>query len=149
MKFARLVFGISGIYGLIVLVPQYFTEARIGSDYPPAITHPEYYYGFLGVAISWQIAFLLISRDPMRYRAMMVPSILEKVTFGLAVVLLFIFHRASTMILGFALIDLMFAAAFFAVTCALRHRKFPRSPVALVAKCLGDGISLVCILSEA
>ena len=113
MKFASRVFGISGIYGLIVLVPQYFTEARIGSDYPPAITHPEYYYGFLGVAISWQLAFLLISRDPMRYRAMMVPSILEKATFGLAVVLLFILQRTSTMTLGFAVIDLIFGAAFF------------------------------------
>jgi hypothetical protein len=114
MKFARRIFGIAGIYGLIVLVPQYFTEARIGTDYPPAITHPEYYYGFLGVAISWQIAFLVISRDPVRYRAMMVPSILEKITFVLAVTMLFIQHRTSSMTVGFAIVDLIFGASFLA-----------------------------------
>jgi hypothetical protein len=41
MKFASRVFAAAGIYGLIVLVPQYFTEAKLGQDYPPAITHPE------------------------------------------------------------------------------------------------------------
>ena len=85
MKFASRVFRYGGIYGLLVLVPQYFTEVKVGTDYPPAITHPEFYYGFLGVAISWQLAFLLISKDPLRYRAMMIPSILEKTAFGVAV----------------------------------------------------------------
>ena len=59
MKFASRVYLVAGIYGLIALVPQYFTELKIGRDYPPAITHPEFYYGFIGVAISWQIAFLM------------------------------------------------------------------------------------------
>jgi heme A synthase len=112
MKLASRVFLIAGIYGLIVLVPQYFTEARTGRDYPPAITHPEFYYGFLGVAISWQIAFLVISKDPLRYRAMMIVSILEKITFGVAVVVLFLQQRTSSMTLGFAIIDLIFAALF-------------------------------------
>jgi hypothetical protein len=112
MKLASRIFLVSGIYGLIALVPQYFVEDRIGKDYPPAITHPEFFYGFLGVAISWQIVFLVISRDPLRYRAMMIPSILEKVTFGVAVVFLFLQQRASSMTLGFATIDLLLAAAF-------------------------------------
>ena len=47
MKLASRVFRFAGIYGLIVLVPQYFTEVKLGVDYPPAITHPEFYYGFL------------------------------------------------------------------------------------------------------
>ena len=68
MIFARRVFLIAGIYGLLVLLPLYFMEARIGRDQPPAITHPEYFYGFLGVAVSWQVAFLVISRDPVRFR---------------------------------------------------------------------------------
>jgi len=112
MKFASRVFAAAGIYGLIVLVPQYFTEAKLGQDYPPAITHPEYYYGFLGVAISWQIAFLVISRDPIRYRTLMLPSILEKMFFGPVVVVLFILQRASAMILGFAIVDMILAALF-------------------------------------
>jgi hypothetical protein len=112
MKLASRVFRVAGIYGLIVLVPQYFLEDKLGTDYPPAITHPEFYYGFLGVAISWQLAFLLIARDPLRYRAMMIPSILEKATFGFAVLVLFFSQRTSSMTLGFATIDLMIAAAF-------------------------------------
>ena len=112
MKLANRVFRVAGIYGLIVLVPQYFLENKLGADYPPAITHPEFYYGFLGVAISWQLAFLLIARDPLRYRAMMIPSIVEKATFGVAVLILFFSQRTSSMTLGFAIIDLIFAAAF-------------------------------------
>lgn len=43
MRFARVVFMIAGIYGLIVMTPQYFLEAKTGQDFPPAITHPEFY----------------------------------------------------------------------------------------------------------
>lgn len=118
MKLASRVFRFAGIYGLVVLAPQYFMEVKLGTDYPPAITHPEFYYGFLGVAISWQIAFLLIAKDPIRYRAMMIPSILEKATFGLAVLVLFFSNRTSSMTLVFALIDLSLGAAF--ALCYLR-----------------------------
>lgn len=41
MKLAKWVFLVSGIYGLVVLIPQYFLESKNGVDYPPAITHPE------------------------------------------------------------------------------------------------------------
>jgi hypothetical protein len=105
MKFARLVFLIAGIYGLIVLLPGYFLEAQTGRDFPPPITHPEYYYGFIGVAVAWQVVFLILSRDPIRYRPMMIPAILEKATFGIAVVILFAQHRVATLTLGLALID--------------------------------------------
>lgn len=52
MRFTSRLFLIAGIYGLLVLVPQYFLEEKNGRDYPPAITHPEYYYGFVGVAVA-------------------------------------------------------------------------------------------------
>jgi hypothetical protein len=51
------------IYWLVVLLPMYFLEGRIGLDSPPPITHPEYYYGFVGVAVAWQAALLVIARD--------------------------------------------------------------------------------------
>lgn len=38
--FARRVFTVAGVYGILVLVPQYFMEAKVGRDYPPPITHP-------------------------------------------------------------------------------------------------------------
>ena len=40
-SFARRVYTVAGIYGLIVMLPQYFLEDRIGRDYPPPITHPD------------------------------------------------------------------------------------------------------------
>jgi len=53
VKFAKIVFTIAGIWGLLILTPHYFAEQTIGRDHPPAITHPEFFYGFLGVAIAW------------------------------------------------------------------------------------------------
>jgi hypothetical protein len=112
MKFARVVFLIAGIYGLLVIAPQYFTEAKTGLDYPPAITHPEFYYGFVGIALAWQVLFLILARDPVRYRLMMVPAVLEKFTFGLAVVVLYLQNRVPALLLGFGGIDLLLGALF-------------------------------------
>jgi hypothetical protein len=112
MAFARRVFYIAGVYGLIVLAPQYLLEERIGRDDPPAITHPEHFYGFIGVALAWQIAFLIVARDPARYRLMMIPSILEKISFAAATIALFAAGRLSAAVFGFGLVDLMWAVLF-------------------------------------
>ena len=112
MKFARIVFLVAGIYGLIVLLPLYFMEAQTGRDYPPPITHPEYYYGFVGVGVAWQLAFLVISRDPLRYRPLMIPSIVEKASFGIAVAVLYIHGRVSTFMLGAAMADSLLGVLF-------------------------------------
>lgn len=114
MRFAKWVFLIAGIYGLVALVPQYFLEARIGRDDPPAITHPEFFYGFLGVAAAWQIAFLIISRDVVRFRPLMIPSILEKLSFGIAVTVLFTLGRTSGTMLAAGSVDLLLAGLFVA-----------------------------------
>jgi hypothetical protein len=86
--FARRTYLIAGIYALAVLVPMYFLEGRIGRDTPPPITHPEYFYGFLGVAVAWQVSFLVIARDPVRSLPLTLPAVLEKAGFGLTVVAL-------------------------------------------------------------
>ena len=112
MVFAGRVFLIAGVYGLLVLLPQYFLEARIGRDRPPAITHPEYFYGFVGVAVAWQAAFLVISRDPVRFRPLMVPAVLEKATFGLAAVALWSGGRLAAQMLAAGLIDLTIGVLF-------------------------------------
>jgi hypothetical protein len=112
MRFAKTVYFIAGVYGLIVLVPQFFMEEKTGRDFPPSITHPEYYYGFIGVAVAWQVLFLILSRDPVRYRAMMIPAVLEKAAFALAVLILFLQHRVSSIILAAGIIDLTFGALF-------------------------------------
>jgi len=111
-KFAKRVFMIAAVYGIIVLFPQYFMETKVGQDFPPPITHPEQYYGFIGVALAWQALFLVIARDPVRYRPAMLPAILEKLTFGVACIVLYIQGRLSPMILGVGSLDLILAALF-------------------------------------
>ena len=105
MRFAKVVFLVAGIYGLIVLVPCYFLEEKTGRDFPPPITHPEYYYGFIGVAVVFQIVFLILSRDPARYRPMMIPAILEKVSFAIPVLILYLQQRVAALTLGLGMVD--------------------------------------------
>jgi len=112
MKFARNVFLVAGIYGLIVMLPQYFLEARIGRDAPPPITHPEFFYGFIGVTIAWQVVFLIISRDPQRYRTLMIAAVLEKVLFVIAAAVLFAQNRIAGTVLVPAGIDLVLGVLF-------------------------------------
>jgi hypothetical protein len=52
IRFPRRLFRLAGMYGLIVMLPQYFLERRIGVDQPPPISHPEYFYGFIGLAVA-------------------------------------------------------------------------------------------------
>lgn len=111
--FVSRVFWIAAIYGIALIPPQFFLEAKTGRDFPPAITHPEFYYAFLGVALAWQFAFVLIARDPIRYRPMMIPGLLEKVAFGLSGVILFALGRAAWMPLAAGIVDLVFAALMF------------------------------------
>ncbi len=95
-------------------------EDHIGRDCPPPITHPEHFYGFVGVALAWQAAFLAIARDPVRFRPFMIPAVLEKATFGIAVVVLFFQNRVPEMVLGFGAVDLLLGALFFVAWLRLR-----------------------------
>ena len=112
MKFARIVFLVAGVYGLIVLLPTYFLEEQVGRNFPPPITHPEYYYGFIGVAVAWQFVFLVLSRDPVRYRPMIIPSIVEKASFGIPAVALYLQQRIPTLTLGLAMVDTLLGILF-------------------------------------
>jgi hypothetical protein len=88
MRFATIVFWVAGIWGLLVLTPLYFMFDLIGRNDPPPITHPGFFYGFVGVGLAWQVAFIIIATDPVRFRPLMIPSILEKASFGAAVIVL-------------------------------------------------------------
>jgi hypothetical protein len=114
MRFAKIVFFVAGIYGFLVLTPIYFMENAIGQRTPPAITHPEYFYGFLGAGLSWQVLFLVVSRDPLRYRPMILPSILEKVTWGIALIILFSQRRLPLSSFAIGSVDWIFAFLFLA-----------------------------------
>ena len=112
MKSVKYIFIVAGVYGLIVLLPMYFSESRFNVDFPPAITHPEYFYGFIGFGIAWQILFLLIAINPMRYKLMMIPGKIEKFSYSIAVIILFSQQRIPIMIFSSAIIDLLFGVLF-------------------------------------
>ena len=114
MKFARSVFLVAGFYGILVLTPGYFLEERVGRDQPPPITHPEYFYGFLGVALAMQVVFLIVACDPVRYRLMILPSILEKVSYGIALIVLMAQHRIPAVAFAVGSVDWLFAILFVA-----------------------------------
>lgn len=112
MNFARWTFWIAGWYGLAVILPQYFLERQIGLDDPPAITHPEHFYGFIGVALAWQVAFLIMSRDPARYRPLMLAAVLEKASFGIAALVLYFQNRLTAALVPFGILDLVLGVLF-------------------------------------
>ena len=123
MQFARWVFRLAGAFGVLILLPLYFLEEQIGRDQPPPFTHPEFFYGFAGVALAWQVAFLIISLDPPRYRLLMLPAIIEKFSFAGAVFVLFTLGRVAPTMLAAGLFDFILGVLFVAA-----YLKCPRSP---------------------
>ena len=117
MKFAKIVFWIAGIWGVLVLAPLYFMFDLIGRTDPPPITHPGFFYGFVGAGLAWQIAFFFIAKEPARYRPLMIPSVLEKLSYSVAVVVLVLQGRMHPSDLVFAGTDLLlgflFVVAYF------------------------------------
>jgi hypothetical protein len=112
MRFAKIVFWIASVWGILVLTPLYFMFDTIGRQVPPALTHPQYYFGFLGVAFAWQIAFFLIARDPTRFRPMIIPSVIEKLTYVGAVTVLYLQRRMTPAEASSALPDAILAVLF-------------------------------------
>jgi hypothetical protein len=113
MKFAKWVFLIAGVYGILVTLPLY-NEAGTTAIFPPAVNHPEYYYGFASAVMAWQVAFIVISNDPMKYRLLMIPAVLEKMTYVFSIAILALQGRVTGGMLGFAAADLVLGLLFIA-----------------------------------
>jgi hypothetical protein len=112
MKFAKIVFRAAGIWGILIITPLYFIFDLIGRKDPPPITHPAFYYGFVGVALVWQFAFLIISTDPVRFRPLMIAAIFEKLAYSVPLLILISQKRTSPNDLIFAGIDLVLCMLF-------------------------------------
>ena len=122
MRFAKIVFWIAAIWGVLVITPLYFMFDLIGRKDPPPITHPAFFYGFVGAALAWQIAFFFIASDPVRYRPLMIASICEKFSYGIEVIVLVLQARTSSSDLLFAGSDLLLGFLFVAA-----YRMTPRN----------------------
>ena len=112
MRFARWVFLLAGVCGIVIMAPMYFLEERLGQDNPPAITHPEIYYGFVGVTLAWQLMFLVIAFDPVRFRLAMLPAVFEKASFVVAILVLCVLGRVTGSVIGFAVLDAVWMVLF-------------------------------------
>ena len=113
MRFARWVFAAAGVYGFISLPPLYFIERLV----TPPLSHPEYYYGFIGVAVAWQIVFLTFAKNPVRYRPLMLPAIVEKAAFGIPACILYRLGRLSVSLFAAGIVDLVLGLLFIAAYC--------------------------------
>ncbi|MDT8068777.1 MAG: hypothetical protein ROO76_11505 [Terriglobia bacterium] len=121
MRFAKIVFAAAGIWGFIVLTPLFFLEDKIGLTNPPAITHPEYFYGFICVALAWQVAFLIIAKDPVRFRTLMIACMVEKFPFPIACTLLYMHGRIAPPVLASSMVDLLLGVLFVAAYIRTRR----------------------------
>ena len=123
MKFAKIIFWIAAIWGILVITPLYFLYDTIGRQDPPPITHPGFYYGFAGCGLAWQLAFIVIARDPLRFGTMMLAAVFEKFSFGAATAVLFLQHRLHTSDLVLGVIDtflgVLFLVAFFRISAKM------------------------------
>ena len=114
MRFAKVVFIAAGVWGIVVLTPLYFLLDVTGRQYAPPTTYPQFFYGFLSVAMAWQIAFLVIGSSPARFRLLMIPSIVEKLGYVVTVVVLYGRARISAADATVAVPDLLLGALFIA-----------------------------------
>ena len=119
MRFARVVFLVAGMWGIAVLTPLYFLVDVTGRQYAAPADYPQFFYGFLSVAMAWQIAFLVIGSSPARYRPLMIPGIVEKLGHVAGVAVLYGQRRLPVADAAAAGPDLVLAVLFivaFAMT---------------------------------
>ncbi len=127
MTFAKRVFFWAGVWGVLVIVPGFFNEPYVAKLQPPAITHPEYFYGFYCVTLAFQVLFLLMSRDPVRYRPLMPACMLEKFGFIVAMAILLALGRVPLLMALFTCTDLVLGILFVAAYLKTKGAEIART----------------------
>ena len=112
MKFVKWIFRTAGVFGLLTMIPIIFAEKLIEQIMPPAVNHPEFFYGFVLLNICWQMLYLILSKDPLRYRMMILPAFLAKASAPLAIVWLVLQDRIPSQWMQTAIMDGAFALLF-------------------------------------
>jgi len=124
MRFAKVVFISAGIWGMAVLTPLYWLVDVTGRHYSPPADYPHFFYGFISVAMAWQVAFLIIGSSPARFRPLMIPSVLEKFGHVSTLAVLYAGRRISAQDAQAALPDLLLGI-LFVVACAKTRSSEP------------------------
>ena len=121
MKFAKIVFTAAGIWGIVVLTPLYWLVDITGRRYPVPTEYPHFFYGFLAVAMAWQLAFLLIGSNPLRYRSLMPLAMVEKLGFVATLAVLYARQRIGAADAQAAIPDLLLGLLFIAAFVKTRR----------------------------
>jgi hypothetical protein len=108
------------VWGIAVLTPLYFLHDVTGRQYAPPTAYPQFFYGFLSVAMAWQIVFLMIGSSPARFRLLMVPSVIEKLGYVVTVAALHGQARLSAVDAMAAGPDLLLGVLFIAALVKTR-----------------------------
>jgi uncharacterized membrane protein len=122
MKLAKWIFLIAGVVGLLSTIPLVFAEKMM------AVKQPEFYYGFVLLDICWQILYLFISSNPIRYRPMMIPAFLAKGSATVALTWLYLAGRVSGQWIAIGALDGIFAVLFLVSFWATRSESRERAP---------------------
>jgi len=115
MKLARWIFLVAGAVGLLSMIPLVFAGKMMG------VKQPEYYYGFIFLNICWQILYLFISTNPLRYRPIMVPAFLAKGSGTAALTWLYFRGQVSGQWVVIGAVDGIFAILFLVAFWAVRR----------------------------
>jgi hypothetical protein len=121
MKFTRGLFAAAGIYGVLVLFPLYFSETRMGIEFPPPLNHPEHYYSFISVTLVWQFLFFLVARDPLKYKNVIPFCALEKSSLIPTFFILYPQGRFPSLWIPLLIVDLTFGAMFLVAFSRLKQ----------------------------
>jgi hypothetical protein len=123
--FASRSFALAGIYGTALLLPRLsvWGERRSDKDWAPIGSSPVYYFGFVSGALTWQLGFLVMARDPVRYRALMPVAVLEKLVFAGSCAMLAWQGRLQPTMKIAAVIDASLGALFVAAYVLTRNSK--------------------------
>ena len=95
----------AAVYGVLVLAPLYAL--------PLPARQPEIMLGFIGVALVFQWVFWIVGSNPVRYRALMMPAVFEKLVFAVPALASVGLGRTAPSLAVFAVIDLLLAIGFW------------------------------------
>ena len=125
MKFARIVFIAAGLWGVFVLTPVYFVADAAGRHGAAAIGYSQFFYGLFPITMAWHVAFLLIGWQPVRFRPLMIPSMLGKFGDVVTVVVLHGHARVSAADAASSAADLVLGVLFIVAFVAARRGAAP------------------------
>jgi hypothetical protein len=104
----------AAISGLLSTVPLALSEKVM------EVKQPEFFYGFVFLNICWQISYLFLSSNPVRYRPMMIPAFLAKGSGTVALTWLYLLGRVSGQWIAVGTLDGVIAVLFLVAFWATR-----------------------------